>query len=224
MKPRFSLAFAFATVAGSLAAAQTPPFIPEISVGPVVGTEGAGVQVAVPLVHRLLTLNSGVTALGLTHDITADDVHYHGKLNLGAVPVYLSVFPFAGNFHIDAGVAFNNNRLSVTATPQNAFYTINGHLYASALLGTLHGATHFHTAAPYFGIGWGDPFIGLPLTFTASAGALFEGTPGIVLSAPNAALIPGAQADIAAAQATLNHDASVLKIWPLVNIGLVYRF
>jgi hypothetical protein len=223
MKLRTVLALILFTT-GQLAHAQTLPFVPQISVGPVVGTEGAGVQVAVPLVHRWLTLNSGVTALGLTHDVTADDVHYHGKLNLGAVPVFLSVFPFAGNFHIDAGLAFNNNRLSVTATPQDTFYTINGHIYSSALLGTLHGATHFHTTAPYVGIGWGDPFIGFPLTFTASAGALFEGAPGIVLSAPNAALIPGAPSDIAAAQAKLNHDAGVLRIWPVVNIGLVYRF
>ncbi len=218
--------FAAALLSTGLAAgahAATP--LSEVAVGPVIGTSGVGLQVIAPLWPKYLNITSGFSTLGLGHNVSVDGTDYHGKLNLGGVPVYLSLFPFGGNFHLDGGLFINNNRFSATGNAEaDMSYTINGHAYSAAQLGTLSGSSHFNQVAPYVGIGWGDPFLGGKWTFTANAGVIFEGQSDIRLSAPGAAGIPGAETDIQAEQRQLNHDVSFLTVWPVVNLGLVYRF
>jgi hypothetical protein len=222
----FNRFFAAAVLSAGFAAgahAATP--LSQLALGPVIGTTGVGLQVSAPLWPKYLNITSGFSTLGVGHNVSVDSMNYRGKLNLGGVPVYLSVFPFAGNFHLDGGLFINNNRFSATGNAAvDGSYTINGHVYSAAQIGTLNGSTHFNQVAPYAGIGWGDPFLGGKLTFTANAGVIFEGGSNIRLSAPNAAGIPGAEADIAAEQRQLNHDVSFLTVWPVVNLGLVYRF
>ncbi len=211
------------TAFAACAHAATP--LGALAAGPVIGTSGPGLQVSAPLWPKYLNITTGFSTLGVGYNVSVDSVHYHGKLNVGGVPVYLSVFPFAGNFHLDGGLFINNNRFSATADmPFNGAYTINGHTYSTAQIGTLSGGTHFRQVAPYVGIGWGDPFLGGTWTFTANAGVILEGETNIRLGAPGAANIPGASADIASMQSRLNHDVSFLTAWPVLNLGLVYRF
>lgn len=66
-------------------------FLPAIAVGPTIGTTGIGVQAAVPPVPGRLNLNSGFSAFGLKHEITADGTTFHGKLRIEDVPAFLSL-------------------------------------------------------------------------------------------------------------------------------------
>ena len=202
-------------------------FLPAIALGPTIGTTGIGVQVAVPLVPGRLNLNSGFSAFGLSHNITADGTTFHGKLRIEDVPLFLSVYPFVSSFHLDAGIYINENRVSAAAVaPANTSFSINGQHYGAAEIGSLYGRTRFNPVAPYVGFGFGNPFRGGPLTFTFNAGVMFEGGADIHLAASNPAIlqIPGAASDIQAEQRSLNHDASFVRFFPVVNLGIVYRF
>ncbi len=202
-------------------------FLPAIALGPTVGTSGIGVQAAVPLIPGRLNLNSGFSALGLKHDITSDGTTFHGKLRIEDVPVFLSLYAFASSFHVDAGIYINENRVSASAVaPANTSFTINGQHYGAADVGSLYGRTSFRPVAPYVGFGFGNPFRGGPLTLTFNAGVMFEGSPDIHLAPSNPALlqIPGAAANIAAEQHSLNRKASLVRFFPVVNLGIVYRF
>uniref|UniRef100_UPI0031FE7C4A hypothetical protein n=1 Tax=Acidithiobacillus sp. TaxID=1872118 RepID=UPI0031FE7C4A len=73
-------------------------------------------------------------------------------------------------------------------------------------------------------IGWGDPMDGGRVTFTANAGAIYEGAPNVSLSATGAAANPQLASDVQAAQASVNNHLSAYQWWPVVGVGMMYRF
>jgi hypothetical protein len=85
-----------------------------------------------------------------------------------------------------------------------------------------------NSVQPYVGIGWGNPFRGGPLTFTADLGAIYGGTPSVSLSAQcGVAAPPGSSAcsqiqnSLAAERAQLASDVTVAKWYPVFECGVV---
>jgi hypothetical protein len=189
--------------------------LPEIALGPTITTTGPGLEVATPLIRNWLNLNAGFTTFAFTDDLNIDGTNYHAKANLGTVPVVLTFYPFHNWFNLQAGVVFNNNRASVLAT--DASYAHDG---------DISGRTHFNLAAPYVGIGFGQPFHGGPLTFTGSVGVMFEGSPNITLTPSDPAVlnVPGVASQLAREQRDINNAARIAEYYPVVSLGLVYRF
>ena len=112
----------------------------------------------------------------------------------------------------------------MTGTPTSGTYTLNGHTYTAQQVGSLTGKTHFNGAAPYVGIGWGDPMDGGRLTFTANVGAIYQGAPNISLTATGAAANPQLASDVQAEQNRVNSKVSGYQWWPVMGVGLMYRF
>jgi len=192
----------------------------EIAIGPVVSSTGLGIQAWAPLVPQKLNLTVGVTGFGFNFNVNADDgapgSNYKAKVRLGAVPVFLSYYPGGGWFNLEAGILFNNNRVSYTSN-----YTEDGRNY-----GDITGSTHFNTVAPFLGIGFGQPFSGSRLNFTGHLGVAFAGGPGITLQ-PSQAMInqlPGTAAQIQSDQNELNDKARWAEFFPVLSLGLAYRF
>lgn len=197
----------------------------DVAVSLGLGTEGVGAQVSAQIVPHTLALNVGFSRFSHDFNFTADAAHFNANLRLGAVPVVLSWYPFHGNFSIDAGVFINQNRVAATGVPEaGGTYTINGDAYTASQVGTMSGTTHFHTAAPYVGIGWGDPFAGGRWSVLVNAGAMYEGSPNVDLHATGAATNPRLASDVAALQNSVNHKLNFLNWWPVVTIGVAYRF
>jgi hypothetical protein len=218
----FALVFFF-VVRVPCASALSPP---SVALGPLISTTGIGVEAATPIIPRFLNVNIGLTAFGFKDVVGSDCVSinnetrfcmpFNGKVRLGAVPLYLTLYPFGGWFNVQAGVYFNNNRLSVSAQAPGPY----------AAFGTISGETHFYVAAPYVGIGFGQPFEGGRFTFTGSLGVMFEGPSNIHLNASNAAMlaIPGVAGRIQSEEVTINHEISFAQFFPVVSLGLLYRF
>ena len=125
-----ALAFVF-LMQTSRTSALSPP---NVALGPMISTTGLGVEAATPIVPRFLNLNIGLTAFGFKDVMGSDCVSidyatrfcmpFNGKVRLGAIPLFLTFYPFGGWFNLQAGVYFNNNRLSVSAqapAPYTAF-------------------------------------------------------------------------------------------------------
>ena len=81
------------------------------------------------------------------------------------------------------------------------------------------------------GIGWGNPFLGGPLTFSADLGAIYGGTPRVSLSAqcgvaapPGSAACTQVQNSLAGERALLASDVTIAKWYPVLNLGLSLRF
>ncbi len=216
-----ALATALAAPGFAHAAVRWPP----VAVNLGIGTEGIGAGISTQLVPHTLNLNVGFSRFGHNFSFTADNARFGSHLRLGAVPVVLAWYPFHGNFSLDAGVFINQNQVTATATPDaGGVYTINGDRYTAAQVGTLSGRTHFNGVAPYVGVGWGNPFAGGRWTFLANAGAMYEGNPQVRLAATGAASNPRLAADVAAAQQSVNSKLNFLNWWPVVTVGVAYRF
>jgi hypothetical protein len=222
-----ALLLSFIAVAPAPARADPAGMVPDNALGPMVSTSGVGASVAVPLVAGRLNFNTGFTAFGLSRGFEVDGSPFHGKVRVGAVPLYLTFYPFANWFNLQAGMVFNNNRASALAqAPPEGTIHIFGETYTAAQLGTVTGATHFDKIAPYIGIGFGQPFAGGRFTFTGNLGVMFEGQPGVRLrvSNPAVAAAPGEAAQLQKYQNTINHDARILQYYPILSFAVVYRF
>lgn len=197
----------------------------DFAMGVGIGSEGIGGQISAQLVPHTLNVNLGFSRFTHNFSFTADNANFEGRLRLGAVPVVLSWYPLHGNFSLDAGVFINQNQVETTASPNaGGAYTINGVTYSASQVGQLSGVTNFNTAAPYVGIGWGNPFAGGRWTFMANAGAMYEGAPGVRLTATGAAADPRLAADVQALQNSVNNKLNFLNWWPVVTVGIAYRF
>ena len=216
-------AMAIASMASVPAFAMGMPFH-GIAAGLGVGTEGIGVQGTTAIIPKTLNLNLGFDTLHVSRSFHASNVNYNAGVNLQGEPITVSWFPFQGNFNLTAGVFINQNGFNVTGTPTGGTYTFNGHTYTASQVGSLTGKTHFNGAAPYVGIGWGDPMDGGRLTFTANVGAIYEGAPNVSLNATGAASNPQLASDVQAEQNSLNNKVSGYQWWPVMGVGLMYRF
>jgi hypothetical protein len=222
--PFLSAAFV-ATMA--LLSASRAASLPEFAFGPTISTTGLGMTVSTPLIANRLNLNVGFAAFAFSTNIKIQGTNYDAKVKLGAIPVVLTFYPFANWFNIQAGAYFNRNRISVfAAAPDGTSVRAFGHTFTAAELGSVSGHTHFNTVAPYVGIGFGQPFRGGRLTFTGSVGVMFEGPPGITLTPSNPAVlnIPGFAAQLAQEQKEVNDKARIAEYYPVINLGIVYRF
>jgi hypothetical protein len=214
----------FAALIVSPACATT---LPEVAVGPVISTTGLGFEAATPLLAQRLNLNIGATLFGFNDTVTVNGMPFYGKARLGAVPIFLSYYPFGGWFNLQAGIYLNDNNVSLMArAPVDGTIRIFHQTFTAAQLGIVTGSTHYAPVAPYVGIGFGQPFRGSRLSFTGSLGVMFQGSSNLRLQASNPAvlLIPGVPAAIAKDENTINHDARIAQYFPVVNVGIVYRF
>jgi hypothetical protein len=59
--------------------------------------------------------------------------------------------------------------------------------------------------------------------FTSDIGVMQE-KPTATITATGAAASPALAADLAAAQAKMQNDISVLNLWPVIQVGVNYRF
>lgn len=209
--------------AAPIAHASVSPHDFALGVG--VGTEGIGGQLSTQLIRHTLDFNIGVSRFSHHFSFTADSTKFGANLRLGGEPVGVSWYPFHNGFKIEGGVLINANHASVTGQPNSgSTYTINGRTYTASQVGTMHGDTNFRTAAPYVGVGYGDPFAGGRWTFSVNAGVVFEGKPNVTLTASNASNNAQLQKDIQAEQTTVNNKLQFLQFWPEISIGLTYRF
>lgn len=210
-------------LAAPLARAAVSPH--DFAMGVGVGTEGIGGQLSTQLIRHTLDFNIGVSRFSHHFSFTADSTKFGANLRLGGEPIGFSWFPFHNGLKLDAGILINANHASVMGQPNSGnTYNVNGHTYTSSQVGTLHGDTNFRTAAPYVGIGYGDPFAGGRWTFSVNAGVAFEGSPNVELTASGASGNQQLQNDIKAEQAKVNNKLQFLQFWPQVSIGLTYRF
>lgn len=177
------------------------------------------------------TVNSFITArvdfnrYNHTYNTTKEQINYDFNLHLKTAGVLLDFHPFEGTFRITAGYFNNKNDILAVATPQSS-YTINGNTYSSSQLSSLSGDISFKSGVPYVGFGWstlGTTSTGLGIEF--DVGALLQGSPTVQLSATGSITSNSTfQSDLAAEQSKLQGDVNNFKTYPVVSLGLAYRF
>jgi opacity protein-like surface antigen len=188
------------------------------------GTQGIGIGYAQPLTSWL-GVRADINGGGLSHDFTAGDLTYDAHLHLFGVGTYVDLFPFKqSGFRVSTGLLFNDNNINGTATPDaSGNITINGTTY-NVPNASVSAKLKEPSVMPYLGIGYGhSPAAKRGFGFTADLGVAF-GRPHVDFNAsPDVIAAAGAE-NVAAEEQNVRNKADKYHIYPIVQIGVTYRF
>lgn len=216
---------AAAIVAGLLAAHNVGAGVTVIGE---VGTTGIGAHAAVPL-NDNFNLRFGTGYLDYSYHGNTRGFGYDLSLRAKTYDALLDWYPRADNsFRITAGLAYNGNRINATARPNAAGnYVINGNAYDAATVGKVTGKVDFGKLAPYLGIGWSRK-VDKGWSYSTDLGVMFQGSPKSSLTssgctAPAVACSQFAN-ELARENAAFRDEVGRFKIYPVLRIGLSYKF
>jgi hypothetical protein len=190
------------------------------------GTAGFGPSLIISA-NEKFTFTVGYTWLDYDYDVESDDADYAGDLKLSNFKALANWHPWGGTFHFSAGLFATDNEVSITAKPEPGnTYEINGTVYQSSQIQSITGSATFEDdIAPYIGVGWAKSPNQSGLAFYATLGVFFAGDASARLDATG----PQAnnaqfQRDLRAEEREINDDLEDLGMYPVLQLGLQYRF
>jgi hypothetical protein len=188
------------------------------------GTLGIGGEIS-----KLLTPHVGVRASGnyfsYNRSFTNTDNTYNASLKFEAFTGLIDLYPGSrGAFHFSGGLMTRPITVTGSGVPSNGTFDLNHHSYTLAQVGTLTETAQWGSALPYVGLGFGTP-----AARNAGIGLLFDlgvaiGQPTISLTARGASGNAQLQSDLNAQIAKQQNDASKIPVYPVLSLGLAYRF
>jgi len=187
------------------------------------GSLGAGAELSKSLGDKF-SIGLGVNSYNYKTAKTESNIDYDFKFELQSVSLLGSYHPFGGVFRLTGGVLYNKNELKLDGKPTaGSTYNINGVTYSASQVGTLTGTLTFNKTAPYLGIGWGNR-PGSKLGLTADIGVLYQGAPSLALNATGALSDPALASDLEQERKSAESDLGNFKWYPVVSVGLYFRF
>ncbi len=216
--------------AALLAASTAPAFAGDIAAGLVAGTAGLGVEATYGLTQDI-NLRGTLRGFNYSYDFTEDNIRYDGDLKLRNGGVTVDWFPFGGSFRLSAGAMYNGNEVKATAKPTTlpATYNIGNNTYE--IDGEVKADIDWRKFAPYLGIGWGNAVAkNSNWSFSFDLGVMFTGEPNTDLTATGTVNgIPVEndaqfQNDLAAERNNLNDEIKDAKFYPVIQLGVHYKF
>jgi hypothetical protein len=218
----FACAMAFAAAASSAHA--------EVAVAIKGSTLGVGGDLNFGLTEKL-NLRVGYSAFDFTHGVDRTDVRYNGTLKLSNISGVFDLYPWSGAFRMSLGAVATDNKVNATGRPTDGSYKLNGNVYSASEVGSLRGEIKMgNSIAPYVGIGWGNPVgEGSPVTVLFDVGAIYTGKTDVTLTAQCGAALSAStctrlQNDTAAEARRLRNDVNEFTWYPVISLGLAYRF
>ena len=197
------------------------------SVGVGVGSNGLLVEGAVRLSDQLVVRGQGAF-MDFNYGFNSSGIRYAGRFHFNTGGAFLDWHPAANPWMITGGGVFGERKVNVSAKPAlNGTITIHGVVYPVTEVGSVVGKVDYGDAAPFVGAGWDNTYYTRRgWGFRALAGVAFGQDPpeaqihAVGPFATNPSVVSNVQAD----QATLRHDAGDYSYYPVVQMGVNYRF
>jgi hypothetical protein len=191
------------------------------------GTLGIGLELTMEAMKNV-NIRFGGNYFKISTEVEVEDNDYDLDLKLNSYTALADWYVTDGSFRVTAGAFINENGLKGAALPSNT-YEIGDTVYTANEVGTLTANVDFATVAPYLGIGWGNPLADdSDLTFMADLGIVFAGKPRLDIMSTGGTLSndPTLEANIAQAEQDFRDtdEISLLRFYPVISIGLNYRF
>lgn len=232
LPPRFR--FHAPALAALLALATGLPAAAQTSLSLTAGSLGGGVELTQSFTP-FLDGRLGLHGASITqNDRRVADVHYDATAKARTGTAFLDLHPFAGGFRLTGGLVYNDSRVEGSSLPPpGGVFRIGGIDVPASEVGRLDGRVDFKTIAPYLGVGWGGPLAANGrVAFSFDLGAFYQGSPQVYLTP---VLAPGSPIDnpvgrellalaVAEEERRAEADLSSYKYYPVVSVGLSYRF
>ena len=192
-------------------------------VGIKVSSLGIGAEFTKALTPRV-NVRVGGNFFNYSYSGSEDDIDYDFELKLKSFTGLVDLHPTGGSFRLSGGFLANSNKLDAIGVTSGT-YSIGNGSYTSAQVGTLSGKIDFKKSAPYAGIGFGNAAKGKGVGVTFDVGVVFQGAPRVSLTATGTASSNQTfQNDLRMEQTSLQEDLNVFKHYPVVALGISYRF
>lgn len=199
------------------------------------GTLGLGAELTHTVSPRF-ALRLGANTFERQERRQIDDIEYDADVRLRNALLLLDLHPAAGAFRLSAGAVWNDNGADGTARlAPGTVYEIGDIEYPGALIGEVDGELTFDEIAPYAGLGWGarGDDTGRRWFFVADLGVIYQGEPEVELRSNLPALSPinlvpalrqQFERELDKEEAKARQDAAQYDIYPVVQIGVAWRF
>lgn len=197
----------------------------DTAIGGRVSSQGFGLVLTQSIMPNLNFRLDGYL-FGLDYSSTKDGNRYDFDLKLRSVNALLDWHPFGGNFRLSGGAVYNGNGLDAEAVEQET-YMVGNRTFTQGQVGRLTGNMDFRDFAPYLGIGWGQAIReDRRWTFTMDLGVIFQGRPEVTLASTGGTLSdhPVLVQELAEEELELEDEFDFFRFYPVLSIGLNYRF
>lgn len=195
------------------------------------GTTGLGGSLTIPLHGNYLNLRGTIHGYSIDEDLEEDGVDYDATLDLENYGLLLDWHPFAGGIRLTVGFMSSRNEITGTATPTQPT-EIGNVTFDPEDIGTLDlKAKYSNAMSGYVGLGWGNA--ACPderITFSLDIGVIVTSPLEVELTAhsPIGSSNPVIQAqlikELRQEEANLEKDLEDVEAWPVINLGIGYRF
>lgn len=231
--PKIALACALFLAATQANAAGIRPYAVSITAS----TLGLGGDVITPI-SQSFNLRGSMRGFRYHNTLNINEVNYNASTLLANISLLTDYYPVGKLFHLSGGVVINNNKLTVSAK-ETGNITLNNTDYSVS--GKIDGDITFNPLAGYLGIGLGNPIAakhGWQLHL--EGGVMYQGRPDTALSSYGTAThissgesfaIDGNTSEaetfnrnIEEEVNTLNDKLVELEWFPVISLGLSYRF
>jgi hypothetical protein len=200
---------------------------------------GASVELATP-VSRSFNLRSGVNVFTFDYPFTIDGVNYDARLHLKSSGTMVDWFPLHRGFHISTGILYVKNIVTAGASVgAGQTFVLGSQSYINGVDDPVGGSAMVvfpREVAPMLLLGFGNmiPRSGRHLSFPMELGAAYTGAPVISVTLKGTACSQQgcqsfaqnqqAQASVQLEVYKLNEDLKRLPVYPIVSMGVAYRF
>jgi hypothetical protein len=193
-----------------------------------VGTTGLGLEAGAGFTDHF-GVRASLGAGSVPYTITESGIRYEARAKPRIGMLNLDLHPFGGVFRLSAGLAYNGTRIEGTADTRSGTVVLNNVTYNTSEVGTVEGEVHFQELAPYLGFGWGNAARGKRgFYFTSDFGALYSPATGSVTGTCAPLVAPpvcaSLQNDLRAEADAFRREVETYKFYPVVRLGLGYRF
>lgn len=223
------------------AAKQPRPMRPfsTFALGFKANTLGAGVELATPL-SRSFNLRTSLNIFSFEHPLNIDGVDYNAKLNFSSGQLNLDWFPEHGGFHVSAGMVYLRNNLSAIAgVPPGQYFELGDQGFTNSVDDPFTGTAtviYPRKIAPSLMLGFSNilPRNGKHLSMPYEFGVVYTGQPRVNVDLHGTACTYEGCFNIktnAEAQQSLKQEIDKLNkslknfpVYPIISLGLAYRF
>jgi hypothetical protein len=205
------------------AAASAPapsPFAVEIHAG----TSGGGGQVEFILFNSYLVARASGDWFRVSHSFTTVDAAYSAHANWATAGLFADLHPLKNGWFLSGGVFQGARTASVSGVPTTNI-VIDGYTFTPAMIGTAMGEAKLDNTSPFVGIGWDQAqHARRGVTFRILGGAAFGGAKLNLWDVGPYSNTPPVQQWIAQETTYAQGKADQWKVYPVVQIGIGYRF
>ncbi len=186
------------------------------------GTLGAGLEATIGA-SDYLGFRLGANMMSAGPSLERDEGTITTDLDWRSYSGLVDIHPFAGGFRISGGALMNKNKFKLKADLTKSV-TLNDQDYT---LDDLSGQVTFSEMAPYAGIGYGNA-VGADgrWHFSCDFGVMFQGEPKVSAqaTASDSRLQPYVDEALAREVADIQDDANAFKYYPVISVGISFRF